>query len=226
MNSWFKIRPVVGVLMAVVGVVFAYLYASKILSYIEWQDKFNWLVNKFKAKDGIVLEILDQLKKNKERIEIYEKDTENNKVLLEEAIRNLEEIKNRISIELIESQKDIAAQVENNINTSSESTNNFVGEYFSTFQIYLNSLSTVEQGALASIFFALSVYYCTTGIATYYYGDRAIIYFKLEEKYPRLARWIRYRRTVQHYSIGFNILLLYFIAGYVAYVNILIFIGI
>lgn len=36
------------------------------------------------------------------------------------------------------------------------------------FQNYLNSLTTVQMGALASILFGLSEYYCNTGIAVSY----------------------------------------------------------
>jgi hypothetical protein len=50
-----------------------------------------------------------------------------------------------------------------------------------------------------------------------------IIKFKLEEKYPRLAKWIKYRRTIQHYNIGFNLALILFLAGYMAFVNISVF---
>jgi hypothetical protein len=69
---------------------------------------------------------------------------------------------------------------------------------------------------------SISIYYCVLGIAVSYYGDRLIIYFKLEEKYPRLAKWIQYRRTIQHFSIGLNLIFILTIVGYVAYVNYLI----
>lgn len=81
----------------------------------------------------------------------------------------------------------------------------------------------MEQGALASLAFAITVYYCAIGIAIDYYSDKLRIYLNLEHTMPRLARWIKYRRTLQPYSIGFNLSLLLLLAGYVAYVNILIF---
>ena len=70
---------------------------------------------------------------------------------------------------------------------------------------------------------SISIYYCILGIASSYYGDKLIIYFKLEEKYPRLARWIKYRRIYQHYNIGFNLLLILGAAGMIIFVNISVF---
>ncbi len=81
----------------------------------------------------------------------------------------------------------------------------------------------MEQGALASLAFAITVYYCAIGIAIDYYSDKLRIYINLEHTMPRVARLIKYRRTLQPYSIGFNLSLLLLLAGYVAYVNILIF---
>ena len=46
-----------------------------------------------------------------------------------------------------------------------------------------------------------------------------IIYYKLEEKYPRLAKWIKLRRKFQHYYIGLNILLISVTLLFVLYVN-------
>ena len=64
----------------------------------------------------------------------------------------------------------------------------FTTDYIGNFQSYLDSLSTVEQGALASLAFAITVYYCAIGIAIDYYSDKLRIYLNLEHTMPRLAR--------------------------------------
>ena len=87
----------------------------------------------------------------------------------------------------------------------------------------LSNLSTAQMGALAHILFGISLYYIVMNIASAYYGDKLIIYFKLEEKYPRLAKWIKYRRVYQNYNIGYNLILILAISGYMVFVNISVF---
>lgn len=60
--------------------------------------------------------------------------------------------------------------------------------YFEKFQSLLDTLSTQQLGALAHILFALVICSCAFNTAIAYYGDMLIIYFKLESKYPRLAK--------------------------------------
>lgn len=191
------------------------------------EDSISIAVAKVEAMKGRLEEKIREYTKNTERLEEYQKDPENNATMIEEVKRESIDIADKISTELSEFTKSIAPNIDGISKGSSdvENSSKFISDSLERFQNYLSSLSTVEQGAIASILFSISIYYCATSIATLYYGDRIIIYFKLEEKYPRLARWIKYRRTLQHYSIGFNLVLLYFIAGYVAYVNILIFNG-
>jgi hypothetical protein len=60
-------------------------------------------------------------------------------------------------------------------------------------------------------------------IATAIYGEKLIIYFKLEEKYPRLARWIQYRRIYQHYNIALNLFIIICASAYIVFVNVSVF---
>jgi len=53
------------------------------------------------------------------------------------------------------------------------------------------SLSTpAYAGALweGHILIGIAIYYCVINVASAYYGDPLIIYFKLESKYPRLSK--------------------------------------
>jgi hypothetical protein len=106
-----------------------------------------------------------------------------------------------------------------NINNISQLLLNNWNDFPSLFA----KLSSAQQGALAHIFSSLAVYYSAMNIASAYYGDKLIEYFKLETKYPRLARWIQYRRTYQHYNVALNLILILFISGYVIYANVSIF---
>jgi hypothetical protein len=44
------------------------------------------------------------------------------------------------------------------------------------------------MGALGHILLGIGIYYSAVNIATAFYGDKLIVYFKLEDKYPRLAK--------------------------------------
>jgi hypothetical protein len=57
-----------------------------------------------------------------------------------------------------------------------------------------------------------------------YYGDKLIIYFNLETKWPKLAKFIQLRRKFQDYYIRINALIIILILLFVIYINIKIFI--
>lgn len=64
---------------------------------------------------------------------------------------------------------------------------------------FLFSLSTEQLGAFAHIISALLILWCLFSIFIIVYSDFLIKYFKLEEKYPKLAKFIKIRRMFQHY---------------------------
>lgn len=114
-------------------------------------------------------------------------------------------------------------EVSKGISTSGTSKNNLLEGYFDNLQAYLDSLTTPQMGAAAHIFFAVTIIFCTINISSAYYGDTLITFLKIEGKLPRLARWIRYRRTFQHYYIAFNIFLILISCFYVIFTNLSIF---
>ena len=100
------------------------------------------------------------------------------------------------------------------VNNGSGSNKNFLNNIFD-----FTSYTTAQLGAISHIFACIFIFGCLFDIAIAYYGDYLIIYYKLEEKYPWLAKWIRLRRKFQHYYIGLNILLISVILLFVIYVN-------
>jgi hypothetical protein len=87
---------------------------------------------------------------------------------------------------------------------------------------FLSSLSTIELGAVVRILMAITFYFCLLNIITAYFGDYLIIYFNLEQKYPKLAKWIRYRRTFQHYYTALNTLAILIVLVFMIYVNLVV----
>lgn len=188
------------------------------------EDKVSWLNTKYTAVHGRITEMIQDLNKNKKRFTEYNEDPEKNQTLIEGVQRDSEEIIERISTELTEFKDSTTTQVNEIFQTLSDTdiSSKFLNSYWEQINSIFENLSTLEKGAVANILVSISIYYCVLGIAVSYYGDRLIIYFKLEEKYPRLAKWIQYRRTIQHFSIGLNLIFILTIVGYVAYVNYLI----
>jgi hypothetical protein len=71
------------------------------------------------------------------------------------------------------------------VNNKPRYNSNYLDNVFQ-FRDFFGSFSTVELGALGHIF--ASILGCLFDISVAYYGDNLIIYFKLEENYPRLAK--------------------------------------
>jgi hypothetical protein len=57
---------------------------------------------------------------------------------------------------------------------------------------------------------------------TVYYADKLIIYFNLEVKYPKLAKWIQLRRKFQDYYLALNFIIIIIILLVVIYTNIFV----
>lgn len=129
-------------------------------------------------------------------------------------VEELSETKGRRSLEF----EDILNKINDNTNN-----NQLLENFLENWNSILSDLSSAQMGALAHILFGITLYYIVINIASAYYGDKIIIYFKLEEKYPRLAKWIKYRRIYQDYNIAYNLLLILAISGYIVFVNISVF---
>lgn len=94
-------------------------------------------------------------------------------------VEELAETKVKKSLEL----EDILKSISDNTDVSK-----FTDDLLENFYSMLSNISATQMGALAHILFGISLYYIAINIATAYYGDKIIIYFKLEENYPRLSK--------------------------------------
>lgn len=80
-------------------------------------------------------------------------------------------------------------------------------------------MSTDHLIAVGHISASVFVLLCLFSIVSVHYGDLLIKYFKLEDKFPRLAKYIRLRRLFQEYYFIFNVLLIVLILLYIIYMN-------
>lgn len=104
----------------------------------------------------------------------------------------------------------------------SDTTNNLISDFWGNIQNFFNSLTTTELGAVVHVLVGISVYFALFNMISAICGDFLITYFKLETKYPKLAKWIQYRRTLKYYYIAVNTLVILFLVGYMIYVNLII----
>lgn len=95
---------------------------------------------------------------------------------------------------------------------------NFIGSSWDLNK--LNSYSSLEWGALAHICSSLVVLSCLWYIITAFCGDKIITYFNLEEKYPKISKWIRYRKNFQQYYILVNAVIITILLIAIMYIDI------
>lgn len=68
--------------------------------------------------------------------------------------------------------------------------------------------STTPLGGIARIFVSITILICLFNIVVTFFADYIWISGKLEEKYPRLARWIKKRKKHQQYYILLNVFII------------------
>ena len=79
--------------------------------------------------------------------------------------------------------------------------------FIRSFKDFLASLDLIHTFAIIHILGSLSLIFILFSITTIFYGDYLIRRFDLENKYPKLAKWIELRRRFQHYSLLWNLFL-------------------
>src|SRR3984957_5333601 len=135
------------------------------------------------------LNILNQeIKENNDYSSEDFQDKFNN--LVEKLNKDISENTNKTE-QLIETIKKVLDSDSNNlINTN---------QIFDSIQNLYNNISIIDSLAIihisGSIFILISLY-------------SIILYFKLEDKYPRLAKFFKFRRKLQNYTITFNFILI------------------
>lgn len=175
-------------------------------------------------------ELLESFRKAIERIKEYRENVsegQNNQSMIDAIQQEAEKIVERVSCEIEElnitkSRKSV--ELEDLLKSiSNDSNNQLLDNFIENFNSILSNLSTAQIGALGHILLAIGIYYSAVNIGTAFYGDKILFYFKLEDKYPRLAKLIKYRRVYQQYNIALNLVIIICIAVYIVFVNVSIF---
>jgi hypothetical protein len=178
--------------------------------------KYESAVKQVEEKQDIIAsnetEVVASLGKIKQDLEILNQDTHNlaNQVSTNnnQAIETSSKVINKSATSVVDEINKLIDKI------NRPGSNNSLNNIFD-----FSSYTTAELGAISHILACISISGCLFNIAIAYYGDYLIIYYKLEEKYPKLAKWIKLRRKFQHYYIGLNIILIFIILLFVLYAN-------
>ena len=81
---------------------------------------------------------------------------------------------------------------------------NSIKDIIDKFSENLSHLSTKELGALTHLFSSVLILLCLLSIIGIVYSDYLITKFKLEEKFPKLAKILKIRKMFQQYYLFLN----------------------
>lgn len=93
---------------------------------------------------------------------------------------------------------------------NSDQNNYALSDIFSNLSAFFDSLTHEQLGAFIHLIGSYIIISATISIIFIFYGDFFIIKFKLEEKYSKLARFIKIRRKFQQYYLLISIAWIFF----------------
>lgn len=82
-------------------------------------------------------------------------------------------------------------------------------QIMSNYDAFLETLTLNQKYAIIHILLSFIIFLSISNIVMLYLGDEIIKYLKLEEKYPKLARYIQLRRKFITYNILFDSLIIF-----------------
>jgi hypothetical protein len=133
--------------------------------------------------------------------------------------------KNNEQLESIKEQNNtILENIKELIDSSTKdgSSNLISSNYLDSLQHFFDSLSFEQTLAITNISGSIAILFSLFTITTIFYGEYFISYFKLEDKFPKIAKFIQIRRSFQKYSLLLNYLLIIIILIGIIYINILV----
>jgi hypothetical protein len=201
------------------------LLESTNMKIIKMNSELNRTIENIEHKSKLLYNKLDILNKNKDLLtsEVKTKISFECDNIVDELVKESEEHSNIVHRASIEIQDIITSSKSGG---SSQLGSNYIEGLWDKFNYFLNNASAAELGAVGHISASVVVLFCLWSLVTVFYGDKLIIKFKLEEKFPKLAKFIQLRRKFQHYYFFYNVLFIVLILSYVIYINVYILINI
>ena len=97
----------------------------------------------------------------------------------------------------------------------------FVRGLYESWNVILSQLTQFQIGALAHLLSSILILMCLSSVIAIIYSEYLLTYLKIEEKYPRIGRFIRIRRKFQQYYLFLNLTLIIITLLALIYANIL-----
>jgi hypothetical protein len=134
---------------------------------------------------------------------------------VENIVRDLEHY-NSIAQEIID-----AVNKQNGFNNFLPSNNFFdsISNFFTNWNNMLSNLSILELSSLVHLLGAITILLFVINVMTIVYADYLIVRFKLEDKYPKLAKYIKIRRLFQQFYLAIDFCIIITVLLSVIYVN-------
>jgi hypothetical protein len=189
---------------------------NQILSrFWELNNKYSELNKKIENADNLNEELL-----NSENLDIP------NDVIIEKS-NKLINLAENVTEELRSSNDKLEKVIDIVKTTTIDSTTNFIKDFnpFESLQQLYSILNFEETLALTHLSAAIAILLCLISLVTVFYSEKLIVYFKIEEKYPKIGKFIQLRRKFQNYYFIWNVIIILFVIIGMIYINILILIS-
>lgn len=215
-NFYVKICQFIGgicILLVITGAI----KKIKILAQNQMDDKFNILEmstnsgNKLTEGMQKLKELIDIIQSNK----INEKDNSIAEQILKEA-KFVDPIAKRGG----QSIEDVSNTINSNLNKFSSDD---IINLLDSFKNDISHLSQEQLFSLIHVFFIIALFIAVINLAIVFYGDSLIIKLNLENRFPKLASIIRFRRKFQQYYFGWNFFIIISVLSVLLYFNLLVF---
>ena len=221
---------------------------SAIITLTDWKIKQEEAVNKrLDLERQLTQQKLDEIiKKGEENIDKLIKKTKNFSSELKSFLKDREILKNESSTsevykalekadeskfnKFIDFQKELDKLVKycNDKIKESDKIDKFspsdileqLNQYIIWYKKYLSTLNLEQVYALLHILLAGLIFILIYNLAIIYYSDLIINYLKIENKYPKFAKFVELRRKFQRYYFTFNLLLIIIVLITILWVNV------
>jgi len=153
-------------------------------------------------------------------------DLERERIKKTELQNNLESLtnKNNEQLDIISEQnKAMLETIQELAKSKSNSSSNYISDIFDSFQKFFDSLNFEQTLAITHISGSILIIISLLSIITILCGDYLVKYFNLENKYPKIVRFIRFRRNVKNIEIFLTLIIIFIVLFTIIYINILIF---
>jgi uncharacterized alkaline shock family protein YloU len=205
--------------------------------YEELNNKYTSLLENNLNKLENEREILEESNNLRKDVEVLEQKLRNSveikRDLQTKYSENIEDINEKIQ-EVVKTSEEIHNMYEsvnnkfdsfiNKINTLLNNSNN-KSQYLDPLQSFFDGLNYEQNLAIVHISGSMFILFSLISIISIFYGDKLIIFFDLENRFPKIAKFIQIRRKFQQYYLIINIGLIFIVLLIMIYINIIVFIS-